>query len=91
MTDLTIRLETEKDYIILDVRTIEEYEEGHYNHARRNRMGKYHKRHYDYDDYDDDNEYEYEVRGTYNMYGGNYTMDDRRGYDNYARGRRMSR
>lgn len=68
----------------------DDYEESNYTHARRGRMGKYHKRHHDYDYDDDDNEYEYEVRGTYNMYGGNYMMDDHRGYDNYTR-RKMSR
>lgn len=73
----------------------DEYEESHYNHARRGRMGEYHKRHYnDYYD-DDDNEYEYEVRGTYNMYGGNYAMHDQYDRDYYNRGdyakRRMSR
>lgn len=55
--------------------------------GRSGRMAMYHKRHYD--DYfdEDDNEYEYELRGTYNMRRGNYAMDD----GNYARGRRMSR
>ena len=74
----------------------EEYDEPHYNHARRGgrmSMNTYHKRHYD-DYYDDDNEYEYEVRGTYNMYGGNHAMNDRyddyHNYDNYSR-RKMSR
>ena len=65
----------------------DDYEESHYNHARRGRSGRmnmYHKRHHDY--YDDDNEYEYELEGTYNMRGGNYAMDN--DY-NYARGRRM--
>lgn len=66
-------------------------DEGHYNHARRGRSGRmnmYHKRHHGYYDDDYDHEYEYEVDGTYNMRGGNYTMD---GYGDYARGRRMSR
>ena len=66
-------------------------DEGHHNHARRGRSGRmnmYHKRHYDYYDDDYDNEYEYEVDGTYNMRGGNYAMD---GYGDYTRGRRMSR
>lgn len=69
------------------------------NMARRGRMAQYHKRYYDdYDDYDD-NDYEYELRGVYNMRGGNYAYGE---YDhsNYmhndytnpnARGRRMSR
>lgn len=72
----------------------DEYEDAHYAHARRGKMGKYHKRHYDYDYDDDDNEYEYEVRGTYNMYGGNYMMNDsydRYDHDNYTRRGRMSR
>ena len=66
-------------------------DESHYNHARRGRSGRmnmHHKRHHDYYDDDYDHEYEYEVDGTYNMRGGNYTMD---GYGDYARGRRMSR
>lgn len=66
-------------------------DEGHYNHARRGRSGRmnmYHKRHHGYYDDDYDNEYEYEVDGTYNMRGGNYAMDS---YGDYARGRRMSR
>lgn len=77
-------------------------ESGNYAYARRGRSGRmaqYHKRHGYYDD-DYDNEYEYELEGTYNMRGGNYTYDNyardnyaRGGYamDNYARGRRMSR
>lgn len=69
-------------------------DEAQHVHARRGRSGRmnmYHKRHYDYYDDDYDNEYEYELEGTYNMRGGNYTMDDYR-YGNYARGgRRMSR
>lgn len=66
-------------------------DESHYNHARRGRSGRmnmYHKRHHGYYDDDYDNEYEYEVDGTYNMRGGNYAMDS---YGDYARGRRMSR
>ena len=70
----------------------DEYEEeGSYNHARRGRSGRmnmYHKRHHDYYDADYDNEYEYELDGTYNMRGGSYAMD---GYGTYARGRKMSR
>lgn len=56
--------------------------------GRSGRMMQYHKR--PYDDYydDDDNEYEYELRGTYNMRrGNNYSMDD----GMYARRGRMSR
>lgn len=81
----------------------EEYDEwddeesGNHAYARRGRSGRmaqYHKRHGYYDD-DYDNEYEYELEGTYNMRGGNYTYDNyaRGNYamDNYARGRRMSR
>ena len=75
---------------------------GNYAYARgrgrgrggRMSMNTYHKRHYnDYYDDEDENDYEYELHGTYNMRGGNYAMDDygRYGYDNYARGRRMSR
>lgn len=69
------------------------------NMARRGgRMAQYHRNRYDYDDYDD-NDYEYELRGTYNMRGGNYAYGeyDHSNYmhndysDNYARGRRMSR
>lgn len=66
-------------------------EESNYNYARRGRSGRmnmYHKRHYDYYNDDYDHEYEYELDGTYNMRGGNYTMD---GYGTYARGRKMSR
>ena len=76
----------------------DEYEEMG-NYARRGRrsdrmgMTPYHKSHYDdyYDDADDD--YKYELYGTYKMHG-NYAMHDRDYYedrDNYARGRRMSR
>lgn len=81
----------------------EEYDEwdgeesGNHAYARRGRSGRmaqYHKRHDYYDD-DYDNEYEYELEGTYNMRGGNYAYDNyaRGNYamDNYARGRRMSR
>jgi len=73
---------------------------GNYAYARgrgrggRMSMNTYHKHHYnDYYDDEDDNEYEYELRGVYNMRGGNYAMDDYGKYerDNYARGRRMSR
>ena len=69
----------------------DDYEETRYNYARKAKMGGYHKRHYDYDYDDDDSEYEYEVRGTYNMYGGNYNMNDRYDRDNYARRGKMSR
>ena len=80
----------------------EDEESGNYAYARgrgrsrggRMSMNAYHKRHYnDYYDDEDESDYEYEVYGTYNMRGGNYAMDDygRYGYDNYARGRRMSR
>ena len=68
----------------------DEFEETHYNHARRSKMDGYHKRYHNYDYDDDDNEYEYEVRGTYNMYGGNYAMRDKYGYDDYPH-RKMSR
>lgn len=83
----------------------EDDESGNYAYARRGRSGRmaqYHKHHYnDYYDDEDDNEYEYELRGVYNMRGGSYAMDGdyargryaQGGYaqDNYARGRRMSR
>lgn len=83
----------------------EDDESGNYVYARRGRSGRmaqYHKHHYnDYYDDEDDNEYEYELRGVYNMRGGSYAMDGdyargrytQGGYaqDNYARGRRMSR
>lgn len=77
----------------------DDYEEsGNYARGRRSgRMAQYHKHHYnDYYDDEDDNEYEYELRGVYNMRGGNYAMDGdyargRYAQDNYARGRRMSR
>lgn len=85
----------------------EDEDAGNYAYARGRgrggRMAMYHKRPYDdyYDD-EDENEYEYELRGVYNMRGGNYAMegDYARGryaqggsyaQDNYARGRRMSR
>lgn len=77
---------------------------GNYAYARRGRgrggrmsMNTYHKSPYhDYYDDEDENEYEYELRGVYNMRGGNYAMDNdyaygRYAHDNYARGRRMSR
>lgn len=61
-------------------------ESGNYAYARRGRSGRmaqYHKHHYnDYYDDEDDNEYEYELRGVYNMRGGSYAMDG-----DYARGR----
>lgn len=70
------------------------------NMARRGgRMANYHRGRYN-DYYDDnDNDYEYELRGVYNMRGGNYVYGeyDHSNYmhndysDNYARGRRMSR
>ena len=84
----------------------EDEESGNYAYARgrgrSGRMAQYHRNHYnDYYDDEDDNEYEYELRGVYNMRGGNYAMDGdyargryaQGGYaqDNYARGRRMSR
>ena len=81
----------------------DDVESGNYAYARgrgrgrSGRMAQYHKHHYnDYYDDEDDNEYEYELRGVYNMRGGNYAMDGNYAYDNYARdnyarGRRMSR
>lgn len=84
----------------------DDYEAG--NYARRGRrggrmaMGNYHKHYYDdyYDDEDED-DYKYELHGTYNMRG-NYAMNDNYAknnryahneydQDNYARGRKMSR
>lgn len=68
------------------------YARGRY--GRGGRMALYHKhRYHDYYDDEDENDYEYELRGTYNMRGGNYAMDDygKYGHDLYARGRRMSR
>lgn len=86
---------------------VDDYEETG-NYARRGRRGgrmamdNYHKHRYDdyYDDEEDD--YKYELHGTYNMRGnyamgdGNYARGGRYAYDdynqdNYARGRRMSR
>lgn len=84
----------------------DDYEVG--NYARRGRrggrmaMGNYHKHYYDdyYDDEDED-DYKYELHGTYNMRGNyamndNYAKNNRYAYneydqDNYARGRKMSR
>lgn len=86
-------------YVMCEEGREEEEEESTYNHARRGRMAMYHKRHYnDYDDYND-NDYEYELKGMYNMRGGNYAYGeyDHSNYmhndysDNYARRGRMSR
>ena len=84
----------------------DDYEVG--NYARRGRrggrmaMGNYHKHYYgDYYDDEDEDDYKYELHGTYNMRGNyamndNYAKNNRYAYneydqDNYARGRKMSR
>ena len=86
-------------YVMCEEGREEDDEEEHGLYARRGRSGRmninpYHKHHYhDYYDDEDENEYEYELRGTYNMRGGNYVMDDYDRYEHnpYARRGRMSR
>lgn len=76
----------------------DEYEEEG-NYARRGRMAMNNYRMRHDRDYPDDNDYEYDIYGTYTMRGGNYGQGeyDHSNYmhndynNNYARGRRMSR